>query len=100
MDTRLLEFAADVVRLTASLGPLLMAVALALLIRSKVHALLIVINLWLFMEVASTLLDPGYRFASLLFERLVASALQIAIGYAGVTLWRHWRVRAESVTVH
>jgi hypothetical protein len=61
---------------------------------------LIVANLWLFMEVATTLLDPGYGFASLLYERIVASAIQVAIGYSAVTLWRYWRVGAERVTVH
>ena len=100
MGAGVVEFAADVVRLTASLGPLLVAVALAFLIRSTLHAVLIVANLWLFMELATTMLEPGYAFASQFYERLVASALQVAIGYGVVTLWRHWRIGAERVTVH
>ena len=94
------EFGADVIALTAQLLPLLTAFGLAFLIRSKVHALLIVINLWLFMELATTLLAPGYAFAELVWPRLVASGLQVAIGYGCVVLWRYWRIGAERVTVH
>jgi hypothetical protein len=100
MGASLLAFGAEVGRLTASLWPLLVAVGLAFLIRSKLHAVLIVANLWLFMELATTTLEPGYAFASLFYQRLVASALQVALAYGAVTLWRHWRVGAERVTVH
>jgi TRAP-type mannitol/chloroaromatic compound transport system permease large subunit len=100
MIAGLLEFGATVVVLTFKLVPLLVAFALAFLIKSKVHAVLIVANLWLFMELATTLLQPGYGFASLFYERLVASAIQVAIGHSVVTLWRYWRVGAERVTVH
>jgi hypothetical protein len=98
MGAKLLEFAADVVVLTANVLPLLVAVGLALLIRSRVHALLIVVNLWLFMELAATLLEPGYQFASLLWPRLVAAVLQVAIAYGAVTLWRQWRIGSERMT--
>ena len=100
MDRASFEFAADVVALTAQWLPLLAAFGLAFLIHSKVHALLIVINLWLLMEIATTLLVPGYAFAALAWPRLVASVLQVAIGYGGVVLWRYWRIGAERVTVH
>jgi hypothetical protein len=100
MGMTLFEFVADVLALTANILPLLVALGLALLIRSRVHAVLIVANLWLFMELAATLLDPGYRFASLLWPRLVASALQVAIAYGALTLWRHWRVGSERMTAH
>ncbi len=100
MGVQLLEFIADVLVLTANVLPLLVAVGLALLIRSRVHAVLIVVNLWLFMELATTLLDPGYEFATLLWPRLVASALQVAIAYGAVTLWRYWRVGSERMTAH
>jgi hypothetical protein len=60
MDASLFAFAVDVVRLTAEPGPLLVAVVLAFLIRSKLHGVLIVANLWLFMELATTMLEPGY----------------------------------------
>jgi hypothetical protein len=100
VSASLLEFAAEVGRLTDSLGPLLVALALAFLIRSKLHAVLIVANLWLLMELATTMLEPGYGFGSLFFERLVASAIQVALGFGAVTLWRHWRVGAQRVTVH
>jgi hypothetical protein len=100
MDRASFELGAEVMALTAQWLPLLAAFGLAFLIRSKVHALLIVVNLWLFMEVASTLLAPGYAFAEQLWLRLVASGLQVAIGYGGVLLWRYWRVGAQRVTVH
>jgi hypothetical protein len=100
MGATLLEFAADVMVLTANILPLLVAVGLALLIRGRVHALLIVVNLWLFMELAATVLDSDYRFASLLWPRLMAAALQVAIAYGAVTLWRHWRIGSERMTSH
>jgi hypothetical protein len=100
MGTQLLEFMADVLLLTVNILPLLVAVGLALLIRSWLHAGLIVVNLWLFMELAATILDPGYTFATLLWPRLVASALQVAIGYGALALWRYWRTGSERVTAH
>jgi hypothetical protein len=100
MDRASLEFGAEVLALAAQWLPLLAAFGLAFLIHSKVHALLIVVNLWLFMEVASTLLAPAYAFGELLWPRLVASMLQVALGYGAISLWRYWRVGAERVTVH
>jgi hypothetical protein len=93
-------FGADVLRLTVDLLPLLLAVALARLARSAAHAALVILNLCLFMELLTTLVDPGYRFSDLLPARLVASGLQIGIGLATLVLWRRWRAGAESVTVH
>jgi hypothetical protein len=95
-----LAFAADVVALTVRLLPLLLGLGLAWLIQGKLHALLIVINLWLFMEIIATLFEPGYVFATLLWPRLVASTLQVALGFGFVLLWRFWRVGTERVTVH
>jgi hypothetical protein len=100
MDGTPVKFGAEVVALTVQWLPLLVAFGLAFLIRSPLHALLVVINLWLFMEIAASLLTPGYAFAALLWPRLVASALQVAIGYGVLQLWRHWRGGAERVTVH
>lgn len=100
MDAQWLTFGSNVVALTVSPVPLLVAVGLVLLIRSRLHALLIVINLWLFMEIAATLFQSDYRFASLIFERLIASGFQVAIAWLGVVLWRQWRVGSESVTAH
>jgi hypothetical protein len=60
----------------------------------------VILNLWLFMELLTTLADPGYRFGALLLARLVASGLQIGIGFAAMVLWRRWRAGTESVTVH
>ena len=93
-------FGADVLRLTVDLLPLLLAVALARLVRGAAHAGLLVLNLCLFMELLTKLVDPGYRFGDLLLPRLLASALQLAIGYAALLLWRQWRAWTESVTVH
>jgi hypothetical protein len=100
MDGTPVKFGAEVVALTVQWLPLLVAFGLAFLIRSPLHALLVVINLWLFMEIATTLLVPGYAFAAQLWPRLVASALQVALGWSGLMLWRHWRIGAERVTAN
>ena len=93
-------FGADVLGLTLDLLPLLLALLLVGLLRSPAHAALVVMNLWLFMELLTTLVDPGYRFGELLLARLVASGLQIGLACGALHLWRHWRHRSESVTVH
>jgi hypothetical protein len=93
-------FGTDVLRLTVDLLPLLLALSLARLVRSAAHAALLVLNLWLFMELLTALVDPGYRFGALLLPRLLASGLHIGIAFAGLLLWRHWRAWTESVTVH
>jgi hypothetical protein len=93
-------FGADVLRLTVDLLPLLLAFPLVRLVLSPTHAALVVIDLWLFMELLNSLVDPGYRYGELMPARLVASALQIALACAAAILWRHWRGRSESVTVH
>jgi hypothetical protein len=93
-------FGTAVLGLTVDLLPLLLAFALARLVRSPVHAGLVVLNLWLFMELLTSLVDPGYRFGELLLPRLAAAALQIGIAGAALRLWRQWRDRCESVTVH
>ena len=94
------DFAMDVLRLTVDLLPLLLALSLARLARSAVHAALLVLNLWLFMELLTALVDPGYRFGELLLARLAASGLQLGIAFATLLLWRQWRAWSESVTVH
>ena len=93
-------FGADVLRLTVDLLPLLLAFPLARLVRSPIHAALVVMNLWLFMELLTSLVDPGYRFGALLLPRLVASGLQIGIACGALLLWRQWRTWSGSVTVH
>lgn len=93
-------FGADVLTLTVDLLPLLLALALARLARSAAHALLVILNLCLFMELLTALVDPGYRFGQLLPARLLASALQIGIAVGAPLLWRQWRTRSASVTVH
>ena len=93
-------FGADVLRLTVDLLPLLLALSLARLARTAVHAALLILNLWLFMELLTALVDPAYRFGDLLLARLVASGLQLGIAFAALLLWRQWRVWSESVTVH
>jgi hypothetical protein len=50
--------------------------------------------------VAATLVDPGYRFGSLLLERLVASALQLTIAYVALACWREWRLGSTSVSAN
>ena len=63
-------FGANVLRLTVDLLPLLLAVALARLARSAAHAALVILNLCLFMELLTTLVDPGYRFSDTLHCRI------------------------------
>ena len=93
-------FGADVLRLTVDLLPLLLAFPLARLVLSPTHAALVIVNLWLFMELLTSLVDPGYRFGDLMPARLVASGLQIAIACGALVLWRQWRAWTGSVTVH
>ena len=93
-------FSADVLRLTVDLLPLLRALSLARLVRGAAHAILVVLNLWLFMELLTALVDPGYRFGALLLPRLLASGLQLGIAFAALLLWRQWRAWTGSVTVH
>ena len=93
-------FGADVLRLTLDILPLLLALPLARLARSPAHAALLIADLWLFMELLTTLVDPGYRFGALLLPRLVASGLQLGIAYGVLLLWRFWRFGSERVTVH
>jgi hypothetical protein len=93
-------FGADVWQLTLDPFPVLLALPLLRLLRTPAHAALVVLNLWLFMELLSTLVDPGYRFGGVLLARLVASCLHLAIAGVVMQLWRYWRYRTESVTVH
>jgi hypothetical protein len=93
-------FGADVLRLTVDLLPLLLAFPLVRLVQSPIHAALVVMNLWLFMELLASLVDPGYRYGDLMLARLPASALQLALACGATILWRHWRGRSTSVTVH
>jgi hypothetical protein len=93
-------FGADVWQLTLDPFPVLLALPLVRLLRTPAHAALVVLNLWLFMELLSTLVDPGYRFGGVLLARLVASCLHLAIACVVMQLWRYWRYRTESVTVH
>ena len=94
------SFATDVLRLTIDLLPLLLALSVARLVHSPAHAALLVLNLWLFMELLTALVDPGYRFGALLLPRLLASGLQLGIAFAALLLWRQWRAWTGSVTVH
>ena len=90
-------FAAVVGQLSVDGVAMAVALGLALLIRGKTHALVAVADLWLFMEVLTTLLDPDYRFAEHLAPRLVASAIQIAAAGGVLWLWRYWRLATASV---
>jgi len=95
-----LEFAPEVAALTTNALSLLLALALVRLIESKMHAVLIVINLWLLMEIAAVMIDPSYRFASLWLERLTAVAVQVALVY-WIVVWRHRkRVDSQSIAAH
>ena len=93
-------FGADVLQLTLDPFPVLLALPLVRLLRSPAPAALVVLNLWLFMELLTTLVDPSYRFGGMLLARLLASCLHLGLAFAPLQLWRHWRHRTESVTVH
>ena len=93
-------FGADVLGLTLDPLPLLLALPLVRLLRSPGHAALVVLNLWLFMELLTTLVDPGYRFGGELLARLVASCLHLALACGALQVWRLWRYSTERVTVH
>lgn len=93
-------FGAEVLRLTIDLLPLLLALPLVRLAQGPAHTALVILNLWLFMELLTTLVAPGYRFGELLLPRLVASALQLGLACGAIALWRYWRGAGASVTVH
>ena len=93
-------FGADVLGLTLDPLPLFLALPLVRLLRSPAHAALVVLNLWLFMELLTTLVDPGYRFGGELLARLVASCLHLALACGALQVWRLWRYSTERVTVH
>jgi hypothetical protein len=96
----LLNFAMATLAATVQILPLLLAVALAPLIKGRLQTALVLINLWLLAELLATLTDPSYRFGSLLIERLIASGLQLTIAYGAVTHWRRWRLASASVSAH
>jgi hypothetical protein len=85
---------------TVQILPLVLALALAPLIKGRLQTALVLIDLWLLAELLATLTDPSYRFGSLLLERLVASGLQLTIAYAALICWRHWRLGSVSVSAH
>ena len=89
--------AAAVGQLSADVVAMAVALALAPLVRGRTHALVAVADLWLFMEVLTTLFDPDYRFGELLAPRLVASAVQIGLACALLRVWRQWRTATASV---
>jgi hypothetical protein len=88
----------DALRLIADPFAALLALTLATLIRGRLHAALVVVNLCLFMELVATLLDPGYRFGTLITPRLAASTLQVAAGFLLLWSWRQRRREDDSLT--
>jgi hypothetical protein len=96
----LLIFVMATLAATLQLLPLLLALALAPLIQGRLQTALVLIDLWLLSEVLATMIDPGYRFGSLLIERLFASGLQLTIAYAALAGWRQWRLGQASVSAH
>jgi hypothetical protein len=95
----LLSFATATLAVTTEPIPLVLALALAPLIGGRLQTVLVLIDLWLLSELVA-LIDPGYRFGTLLAPRLVASALQLAIAYGALLCWRHWRLGSTSVSAH
>lgn len=95
-----LEFVPEVATLTTNALSLLLAMVLVRLIESKTHAVLIVINLWLAMEIVAVMIDPSYRFASLWLERLTAVAVQLALVYWIVVVRRQKWLDSRSIAAH
>lgn len=87
----------EIGQLSADLVALLLAFGLALLIRTRLHALVAVADLWLLMEILTAVADPDYRFGALLLPRLFASAAQVMLACAAVRFWRYWRMGTASV---
>lgn len=86
--------------MTAKPVPLLLALAMAPLVGGRVQTVLVLIDLWLLNEVLASLTDSDYHFGTLLAERLIASALQLAIAYGALLCWRSWRLGSTSVSAH
>jgi hypothetical protein len=97
---RMLTFVMATLAATLQLLPLLLALALVPLMKGRLQTVLVLVDLWLLSELLATVIDPGYRFGSLLIERLIASALQLTIAYAALTCWRQWRLGSTSVSAH
>ena len=95
-----LEFSEDVAILLADPIGLVLAFGLVTLVRRKWHAFLIILNLGLFLELVTLMVDPGYRFASFLAPRMMASALQVGVALGVAGCWRLWRASTTSVTAH
>jgi type VI protein secretion system component VasK len=91
-------FTTHVMELLGNVTPFTLACILALMIRSKLQAVLVVVNLCLLMELIATMVEPGYHFGDQISVRLVASAIQVAVAYGAITWWRSRRVESESVT--
>lgn len=96
----LLSFATATLAATTGPIPLVLALALAPLIGGRLQTALVLIDLWLLSELLAALLDPGYRFGTLLAPRLIASALQLTFAYGALWCWRHWRLGSTSVSAH
>jgi hypothetical protein len=96
----LLSFATDTLRVTTEPVPLVLALAMAPLICGRLQTALVLIDLWLLSELLACLMDPGYRFGTLLAPRLIATALQLTIVYGVLICWRHWRQGSASVSAH
>jgi hypothetical protein len=95
----LLAFVAATLATTLQPLPLLLALALAPLLKGWLQTVLVLIDLCLLAELLATL-APGYHFGTLLVERLVASGVQLTIAYGALTCWRYRRVRSASVSAH
>lgn len=93
-------FAIETLMLGADPLAFLVAFALALLVRGRLDALLIVINFWLLTELLATLVGSGYGFGDLALARLVACALQIAVAWGAIRAWRRWRFETGSVAAN
>lgn len=95
-----LEFAQQVLALSVNALAVVLAFALATLIRGRLDAVLIVINFWLLMELLATLAQPGYGFGDLALARLLACLVQLCVAFGVLYLWRRRRFVSGSIAAH
>ena len=84
----MLDFAIATWTLCAFVPGILLALALAPGLSSRLAVALAIVDLWLLLEILEVVLDPSYAFGSQALPRLVASTVQV--GFA-VVLFKSWK---------
>jgi hypothetical protein len=95
-----ITFVGQMVVLCADLLGLILALAAAPLLRSRLAALLVVLNLTLLLELLAVLNEPGYHYGEMLVARTLAATAHVLVAWWCLNLWRRWAVQNERVTAH